>query len=353
MTFIKSFLSYQLIIFAVSVVLYFLSGSQHFFMIFCTWFVMANTIRWSIHAVAETVSKRFPSYWERRGPRWACLVVSILVGTALGTVAGLMILGVTLNANYLLFTRTNIVNFFVISLIVGSAATIGRLAYENLKNTIEKQILENQELKQLQTRTQLKALQSKVNPHFLFNTLNTMLNLVYKSPEKVESMILNLSDIYRKVLELPELESIALEEELLLVREYLDIEKIRMGTRLAYSITVEPGLEKIPIPPLLIEPMVENAVIHGISPKPEGGNIAVEVAKALQGKGIKITISDNGVGIGERIFKSGFGIHSTRERLRLIYKGKAEFQIKAAPPQDAEGKTGTGTCVLMEIPNEI
>jgi sensor histidine kinase YesM len=209
-----------------------------------------------------------------------------------------------------------------------------------MKKKLEQKIIENQKIKHLQTQTQLMALQSKINPHFLFNTLNTMLGLVYKSPDKVESMILNLSDIYRKVLRLPENETITLKEETDLIREYLEIEKIRMGNRLDFVISLDPTLEDFKIPPLLLEPIVENAVIHGISPKPEGGTIHIEIKK--EKNMVSVQIMDNGIGFEHNQPTVGFGLQSIRERLQLIFKEKANFKLKAP--------SSGGTCVFLELP---
>jgi sensor histidine kinase YesM len=155
-------------------------------------------------------------------------------------------------------------------------------------------------------------------------------------------MILNLSDIYRKVLQLPENELITLKEETDLIREYLEIEKIRMGRRLAFNISLEPGLETVKIPPLLIEPIVENAVIHGISPKPGGGKVDIEI-KRNENK-IAVQILDNGAGFETHPSKTGFGLQSIRERLQLVYKEKAGFKISSP--------SAGGTCVIMELPYE-
>lgn len=214
--------------------------------------------------------------------------------------------------------------------------------YISKKKRLEEKILENERIKHLRTQTQLAALQAKINPHFLFNTLNTMLNLISKAPDKVETMIMNLSDIYRKVLQYPEDQKIPLKDEIQLIKEYLEIEKIRIGSRLSYQISVDPDLENCLLPPLLIEPVVENAVIHGISPKPEGGKISLDIKK--ENNKICISVSDNGVGLHQDDPKSGFGLYSVKERMQLIYKDKAEFKIISSP----QG----GVKVIMEIPHE-
>jgi hypothetical protein len=216
------------------------------------------------------------------------------------------------------------------------------VAYVQKKKRLKLKIIENQRIYHLQTQTKLVALQSKINPHFLFNTLNTMLSLVHKSPEKVETMILNLSDIYRRVLQYPEDQKISLKEEIQLVKEYLEIEKIRMGKRLRFFLSVDKEIEDAKIPPLLIEPVVENAVIHGISPKPDGGEINI-LAKKNKGE-LKISVTDNGIGMGKGNQKAGYGLSSVKERIHLNYGENARFEINDL--------TEGGVKITMEIPYE-
>jgi sensor histidine kinase YesM len=268
----------------------------------------------------------------------------------LGVFIGLSIISLVFGFKYSAVLKSNFPRLFLFCTLAAVIITTLSVLYDSLKEKIEKKVLENEELKRLQMRTQLIALQSKINPHFLFNTLNTMLNLVHKSPQKVENMILNLSDIYRRVLQVPENERILLKQEIDLVREYLEIEKIRLEERLSYYIKMDPGLENFRIPPLLIEPIVENAVIHGISPKSAGGFIQIEIEKNKTQKEnetvITIKVEDNGIGMEKQIGKvsKGFGLYSVQERIRLIYKDRARFHIFPG--------TGGGTCVTLELPCE-
>ena len=194
-------------------------------------------------------------------------------------------------------------------------------------------------LKTMQVEAKLALLQSKINPHFLFNTLNTVLDLVERSPRKVESVILNLSDLYRKILSLPESAPISLAEELDLVRRYLEIEKVRLEDRLEYRIDAEPGLLSVRIPPLVVQALVENAVVHGLVPRKDGGR--VDIAACAAAGRIRITVADNGVGISAPSRRSGFGLPSVEERLRLFAGADAEFSIRSS---------GSGTTVALGFP---
>jgi len=242
--------------------------------------------------------------------------------------------------------KNNFVPFLYFCLFISVVIMTLEMVLGNLKEKIALQVQENEELKHLQVRTQLMALQSKINPHFLFNTLNTMVSLVHREPQKVEAMILNLSGIYRRVLQVPEDGRVPIGEEIELIKKYLDIEKIRLGDRLSYEVDMESPLERVEIPPLLIEPLVENAVIHGIGPKSGGGKITVKAGLGEKGKTIEIKITDNGVGPGEQVnrISGGFGLYSVQERLRLLYKDAARMSIAAEP--------GGGTAITLELPNE-
>ena len=227
---------------------------------------------------------------------------------------------------------TNIILIFI-ALFLG-------FIYKKMKTDIENKMKENERLEKLKLKSELAALQSKINPHFLFNTLNTILDMVYDYPEKVEEMILNLSTIYRKILYSSENEYYTLEQELDLVRKYLDIEKVRLGKRMEYEIKCNPELKNIEIPPLCIEPIVENSVIHGISPKK--GNGKIEIAVETIDHTIKISVKDDGVGIDSKDFKLGFGVRSVKERLRIIYGEKTNLEVKQ--------NEKNGVTVEIEIP---
>lgn len=227
---------------------------------------------------------------------------------------------------------TNIILIFI-------AVFLG-FVYKKLKTDIENKIKENERLEKLKLESELAALQSKINPHFLFNTLNTILDLVYDYPEKVEEMILNLSTIYRKILYSSENEYYTLEQELDLVKKYLDIEKVRLGKRMEYEIKCNPKLKSVEIPPLSIEPIVENSIIHGISPKK--GNGKIEIITETYDKTIKISVIDDGVGIESKDFKLGFGVRSVKERLKILYGEKTKLEVKQ--------NEKNGVTVEIEIP---
>ncbi len=212
--------------------------------------------------------------------------------------------------------------------------------FEKLKSNLEKRNREYEDLRNLQLRTQLAVLQAKLNPHFLFNSLNAILDLVYKAPQQVETMVHNLAHVYRRVLRDVEREWGTVGEEIELLASYLNVEQIRLGERLHYIVNCPDDLRERRLPPLLLQPLVENAVLHGIAPKVGGGTIAVTV-ECRNGR-LRITVADDGLGFGDRQPGSGFGLSSVKERLKIIYPGNHAFSIRAG--------SGGGTQVELELP---
>lgn len=212
---------------------------------------------------------------------------------------------------------------FTIMLVLAIVAILLAL-YEKLAARLEHKISENEKLQRLQLESKLTLLQSKINPHFLFNTLNTMLDVLRRSPAQVEKMILNLSDIYRKTLMMPDNEFVPLKEELILVREYLEIEKVRMGERLQATFQIDEKLEEFKLPPMILQILVENAIKHGLSPKKEGGEVKIQVTRK-DGQ-VTLEVIDSGIGIDQTKTGNGFGLVSIQQRLKLMYEN-AKMEI--------------------------
>jgi hypothetical protein len=336
---IRMLLLYQVLAVVLSLLLSLFVGIHDFKSIFIGTLIFVNCVGMVVQ----------PSYrLMATGQRYIAAPRSWKFVMGAGVVVAGTIVGVTLAFGLLQivypgvrYSGGTVLSLFGFSLGIAGLVSSGIILYERLKKSIEQEALENQHLKELQTKTRLMVLQSKVNPHFLFNTLNTMLNLVYKSPGEVETIILNLSEIYRRILQLPEDGLISIREEMEFIRQYLEIEKIRLGERLAYTITVDPAVASFQIPPMIIEPIIENAVIHGIGPKPEGGSIRIN---AQQDAGVvRFIIEDDGAGVATQDINQGFGLYSVQERLRLMYRGKATFVLRALP--------GGGVKVMVELPH--
>lgn len=183
-------------------------------------------------------------------------------------------------------------------------------------------------LEERRIRAELSSLQSKINPHFLFNAISSISELINFDPESAKKMLQNISGLLRYTLRTSKNEFVKLEEEILMVKKYLEIEKIRFGKRLEFSIDIPVTLSNMLIPPLLIQPLVENSIKHGLSNRLEGGTVKISAYEKVPGK-VTIIVEDNGVSKeGENKPEgNGIGLSSVKDRLLLVYGNDHNFNI--------------------------
>jgi sensor histidine kinase YesM len=203
-------------------------------------------------------------------------------------------------------------------------ATIFYLYFFYKKNR-EKIDREN-ELKQEVREAVLRALKSQINPHFLFNSLNSIASLTITNPEKAHEMVIALSDFMRYSLRKQHNEMVALEEEINHIRLYLQIEKIRFGDKMAYSFQVEPECLKCSIPTLLLQPLFENAVKYGIYEASE--QVKVSLIAKKEGDHTILILTNNFDKEAAPVKGEGIGLKNVQERLRLVYNSNNLLQIK-------------------------
>jgi len=189
-------------------------------------------------------------------------------------------------------------------------------------------------------QAQLQALRMQLHPHFLFNTLNAIAELVYSDPKAADRCILSVSELLRFSLETQRTQEVTLKEEIDFLEKYLEIQKTLMRERLRVRLNVEPETLDASVPNMLLQPLVENAIKHGISPRPEGGNIEV-YARRLDGK-LYVEITDDGLGMNEQQDGSGVGLVNTRERLKHLYGGAHAFNLSSFP--------GRGVTIRISLP---
>jgi two-component system, LytTR family, sensor kinase len=306
--------------------------------------IFTNTIGNTVMLLYVATSRLGLISSVRQFRHWPLWFAVVFISVSIGTVASLALIALAFTQDISAVMQESFFPMLKFNLVVAAVWSLLEISYEQMRETIRKKAAENEELKLLQEKTRLQVLQSKLNPHFLFNSLNSMLNLVHKEPEKVERMIISLSGMYRSMLQSFDRSTSTLAEETALIRQYLEIESIRMGKRLQYEIDLPAACRDIAIPALLLEPLVENAVLHGIAPKPEGGRIDLTVTPAAPGR-LRIRVADGGMGLRHGPPVNGFGLISVRERLRLAYAGRARFAISA--------RDGGGTLVELEIPDDL
>ncbi|GAB3931267.1 hypothetical protein GCM10028804_42970 [Larkinella terrae] len=207
----------------------------------------------------------------------------------------------------------------------------------SFSRTIRRQEYELARLAQLKTQAELTALQARINPHFLYNTLNSISSLVYKHPAKADEMVIELSKLFQATTQASSRLMAPLADELRFVKGYLRIEHYRFGDRLRYAIEVDPDVSQLEIPRFLLQPLVENAIKHGISRQLGVGHILVSIRR--QGANLHITVRDNGEPFPAQAV-NGYGLMSINETLRLLYEGQASLTLQNAPEKQ----------VLIRIP---
>ena len=187
------------------------------------------------------------------------------------------------------------------------------------------------QMQSLVSQAELRALQAQINPHFLFNSLNTLYGTIERSNTEARRLVLNLSDVFRYLLR-TERTFIEIEEELKIVRAYLDIEKLRLGPKLRTEIQVDDAVLHTTIPLLSIQPLVENAVKHGVASRTETGFVHLTIAK--QSDGISVTVSNSGEcdtrALTSTRNEGGIGLANVRGRLELCYGEAARFEVRAS-----------------------
>ena len=199
---------------------------------------------------------------------------------------------------------------------------------DRYKSIINQKDVELAQMGELQKQSELQSLRAKINPHFLYNALNSIASLATTDAQKTEQMALALSDFFKYAINREQKQLNSLSEELNAVRTYLEIEKVRFGDRLSFEIDCNPGLFSFQIPQLLIQPLVENAIKHGLSQITGNGLIRIIITKDdLQ---LNIRVYDNGPAFPDGPL-SGFGIQNTQERIVLLYGSKATINWNNTP----------------------
>jgi len=206
------------------------------------------------------------------------------------------------------------------------------------------QAVREQEVGRLATEAELRAVRAQLHPHFLFNALNTVRYLIDTSPERAGQVLMELTGVLRSVLRRSSDEFSTLGEELEIVRAYLAIEEARFEARLQVDIDVAGDLHGVLLPSLLLQPLVENAVRHGIAPSRRGGRVRVLATLDEAADSIELRVEDTGIGAAPGAFTraGGVGLASVERRLALHYGTQGVMSVRSTP--------GGGTTVRLVLP---
>ena len=304
-------------------------------------------IRWSVVARAAVgsilgvvLTDQFRRYMRRN--RWLALPLRQLIPRLLGaclTIAVVMVLGI---APFVLqFIPPPGRAGPVTAIFAGHVAIIAVWAtiYVGFHYLTEGRTAHAERLRlELAMRdTELNALRAQLNPHFLFNSLNSLRGLITEDPARARDATTGLAALLRYSLQLSRAPTTTLEQEVEATRRYLELEAIRFEDRLSYTIDVEPRAQEHPVPPMLVQTIVENAIKHGIAELAAGGVIRIEARKPSDD--LIIRVSNTGT-LDEARERRGIGLANSAERLRLIFGERASLDIEASEP-------GEVTCVVI------
>jgi two-component system, LytTR family, sensor kinase len=219
-------------------------------------------------------------------------------------------------------------------------------ATDREKESIERARREAQLVNQL-VEAELRALRAQINPHFLFNSLNSVVALIAAEPQAAEEMIIRLAKIFRHVLAYHDRPFSSINEEISFLETYLEIEKVRFGARLRVDFDIQQSVAHLSVPTLILQPLVENSIKHGLGQK-VGENQLIIRARQQTGY-LELTVEDNGVGANvERRFSqqssTGLGLRNVEERLQTVYRGGARFSFESRP------RVGSRAQILIPIP---
>ncbi|MCP4215935.1 MAG: hypothetical protein GY765_14875 [bacterium] len=262
--------------------------------------------------------------------------IHLVAGIVFGVLSTLMAFGslyIHFDAGVWQYLDNTYYQYFHISVITYIAVACWFYFLQYLRKWKEQGIREAR-LKELSREATLKALKNQINPHFLFNALNSINALVTIDPEKAREMIASLAEILRYVLHSSETDFVSLKQEMDFIETYLAIEKSRFREKLQLEISVDANLGDILVPPVIFQPLVENAVKHGIEKLPRGGQIRIEVT--THKKHLLFRVLDNGPGIDmDRAVPTsngGIGSKNVRERLTAFYGEDFTFTITSNTP---------------------
>jgi signal transduction histidine kinase len=290
----------------------------------------SNTIGFLIHGALAALRWAFPAAAARRSwPMRACQVLLIESCAVLGfTVPDALLRGA--DPIKALLIEGKLAPILPMGLVI-TALTMAilvtnerRLVRETAAALQQQQIAE---AAQLLAEARLRTLQAQVEPHFLYNTLANVVSLIGSEPERARQMLERLIDFLRASLAASRADAATLGAELDLAAAYLDLLGVRMGARVRWRIEAEDACRALPVAPMLVQPLVENAVMHGVEPKVEGGEIVVRAA--CDAGVLRIEVSDDGMGLGAATPRpgGGHGLATLRERLRSLHGATAQLQL--------------------------
>lgn len=307
---------------------------QRVFITYLISYMITMSISNTIGLSYSIMSNNFRNKWTEP----ALYYLSLIIGMVIGTELTFFIIAKVYHKPFDVFAHIDDLKFnLFIALVVGTVIYINNLQKSRYQLQLKSNDIKLSQLNQLKAKAELQALQSKINPHFLYNALNSITSLIYTEPELAEEMTIKLSKLFRYSLNTQEANFASLAEEIEVVKLYLDIEKIRFQHKLNIEFTIEESLLKYSVPRFLIQPLVENSIKHGINNLTDKGNIVVKCWR--ENNFLQVSVHDNGPAFNSN-YQAGYGLQSTYDKMNLLYGEEYSIQIN----------NGTYKEVLISIP---
>jgi sensor histidine kinase YesM len=301
-------------------------------------FIIAIVYGGSIGGVMTLFFNQYGAGMARqRAPfNWLLVIMAIVALTAIGLmIAGLILVAAGLfeGRYYWAKFRDDMRYAWVISVFIGVSISL----YDSLRDKLDattEQLREKEQAadraRRLATEARLSSLESRIHPHFLFNTLNSISSLIQEDPAQAEKLVERLAALLRFSLDSNQQRTVTLEREMKITRDYLEIERARFGERLRYAIDVPPSLRFAEVPPLAVQTLVENSVKHAIAPRREGGQ--VRVAARRLGSQLCVEVTDE-PGFAREALVAGHGLDTLSARLLALYDDRAALDIRTRDGQ--------------------
>jgi sensor histidine kinase YesM len=278
---------------------------------------------------------------EKTGSFALIFIIGVGSGILIGLYIGLFLLQQVFS---IVVMQQEKVMIQIVIIAITFSSMISYFFYSKTRLRVSQEVIQQEKIKRLSSEKEaleanLRLLQAQIEPHFLFNTLSNILSLIDTDPARGKIMLLDLIHYLRTSLSRTFPDSITLDQEMDILKAYLNIQKIRMGERLHCRIELPDAVRLHPFPPMLLQPLVENAIKHGLEPKMEGGEIMIKVAE--KDDLIRIEVTDTGNGFSS-FHNTGVGIGNVRERIKLLYGEKGRLILEENEPN--------GVRAIIEVP---
>ena len=268
------------------------------------------------------------------------IVSALTIGSVIGALLAITAMGI--NASILLEKDPQLIHIVFLGIFFGSIISYFFFSREKIsaaKTRIQEERMKSLASEKEKAETNLRLLQAQIEPHFLFNTLSNILSLIDTDLENGKSMLVDLIHYLRTSLSKTRAETNTIAQEMELLQAYLNLFKVRMGKRLHYKISVPDNIKDFPFPSMLVQPLVENAIKHGLEPRIGGGEISIKAEKA--GDILRLEVADTGIGLHEGDIP-GIGLSNIRERLQSLFSEKGRLTLKDNQP--------SGLKAIIEVP---